>query len=78
MQYIGQQLTQKLDDLGVIKLNPISEQFDHNIHEAIDHVQSDKPEGIITDVLTPGYQIGERVVRPARVKVSGGNTKASN
>ena len=78
MQYVGQQLTQKLDDLGVVKLNPISEQFDHNIHEAIDHVQSDKPEGIITDVLTPGYQIGERVVRPARVKVSGGNAKASN
>lgn len=77
MQYIGQQLTQKLDELGVQKIVPAGEQFDHNIHEAIEHVQSDKPEGIITDVITPGYQIGERVVRPARVKVSGGSNSST-
>jgi molecular chaperone GrpE len=80
MQYVGQQLTQKLDDMGVKKIVPMAEEFDHNLHEAIEHVASDKPEGIITDVITPGYQIGERVVRPARVKVSGGsnNSKESN
>lgn len=80
MQYVGQQLTQKLDELGVKKIVPNNERFDHNLHEAIEHVASDKPEGIITDVITPGYQIGDRVVRPARVKVSGGsnNSKASN
>ncbi len=72
MQYVGQQLTQKLEEMDIIKLNPVGEEFDHNLHEAIEYVQSDKPEGIITDVITPGYQIGERVVRPARVKVSGG------
>jgi molecular chaperone GrpE len=80
MQYVGQQLTQKLDEIGVKKIIPIGEEFDHNMHEAIEHVTSDKPEGIITDVITPGYQIGDRVVRPARVKVSGGsnNSKESN
>ena len=80
MQYVGQQLTQKLDELDVKKINPLGEKFDHNMHEAIEHVPSDKPEEIITDVITPGYQIGERVVRPARVKVSGGsnNSKESN
>ena len=77
MQYVGQQLTQKLDELGVKKIVPAGEQFDHNVHEAIEHVQSDKPEGIITDVITPGYQIGDRVVRPARVKVSGGSNNST-
>jgi molecular chaperone GrpE len=77
MQYVGQQLTQKLDDLGVKKIVPAGEEFDHNLHEAIEHVQSDKPEGIITDVITPGYQIGDRVVRPARVKVSGGSNNSA-
>ncbi len=72
MVYVGQQLTQKLDELGVKKLNPINQTFDHNVHEAIEHIPSDKPEGIIAEVITPGYQIGDRVVRPARVKVSGG------
>jgi molecular chaperone GrpE len=80
MQYVGQQLTQKLDEIGVKKITPVGEEFDHNMHEAIEHVTSDKPEGIITDVITPGYQIGDRVVRPARVKVSGGsnNSRKSN
>jgi len=77
MQYVGQQLTQKLDELGVKKIVPAGEEFDHNLHEAIEHVQSDKPEGIITDVITPGYQIGDRVVRPARVKVSGGSNNST-
>lgn len=72
MQYIGQQLTQKLDELEVKKLNPVGEEFNHDLHEAIEYIQSDSPEGIITDVITPGYQIGERVARPARVKVSSG------
>lgn len=73
MQYVGQQLVQTLDDIGVKKIEPLGSMFDHNQHEAVEHIQSDKPEGIITEVIAPGYQIGEKVVRPARVKVSGGN-----
>lgn len=73
VQYIGQQLSTKLDEMGVSKISPLGEKFNHNQHDAIEYVQSDKPEGIITDVITPGYQIGDRLVRPARVKVSGGN-----
>lgn len=73
MQYVGQQLVQTLDDIGVKKIEPLGSMFDHNQHEAVEHIQSDKPEGTITEVIAPGYQIGEKVVRPARVKVSGGN-----
>ncbi len=78
MQYVGQQLTQKLEEMDINKLNPIGEEFDHHAHEAVEYVQSDKPEGIITDVITPGYQIGEKVVRPARVKVSSGKSEQAN
>ena len=73
MQYVGNQLTQKLEEMDIKKLNPIGEKFDPNRDEAVEHTQSDKPEGIITDVITPGYQIEDRVIRPARVKVSNGN-----
>lgn len=72
MQYIGQQLTDKLAELNVTKLNPIGQKFDHTLHEAVEHVSSDQPEETITEVVAPGYQIGDRVVRPARVKVSQG------
>jgi molecular chaperone GrpE len=73
MQYVGQQMLDILDGMGVKRFSPQDEEFDHSKHEAIEHVQSAKPEGIITEVIIPGYQIGERVVRPAQVKVSNGD-----
>lgn len=78
MQYVGQQLVQTLDGIGVKKIEPLGAMFDHNQHEAVEHIQSDKPEGTITEVIAPGYQIGDKVVRPARVKVSGGTTADTN
>lgn len=73
MQYVGQQMLDILEGMGVNRYDPAGQEFDHSKHEAIEHVQSAKPEGIITEVIIPGYQIGDRVVRPAQVKVSNGN-----
>ena len=45
--------------------------FDPTLHEAIS--QEDSPEhesGQIIEVLQPGYHLGERVLRPARVRVA--------
>jgi molecular chaperone GrpE len=45
--------------------------FDPNMHEAISH--EDNPEhesGQIIDVVQPGYTLGDRVIRPARVRVA--------
>jgi len=78
MQYVGAQMLDILDGMGVKRFSPIGEEFNHSRHDAIEHVQSAKPEGIITEVIIPGYQIGERVVRPAQVKVSSGPTQADN
>jgi molecular chaperone GrpE len=75
MQYVGQQMLDILDGMGVQRFSPEGEEFDHSKHEAIEYVPSDKPEGIITEVIIPGYQIAERVVRPAQVKVSSGQHK---
>lgn len=75
ISYIGQQLNDQLTAMNIIKLNPVGHKFDHNQHEAIEYIDSDKPENIVVEVITPGYKIGERVVRPARVKVSSGQAK---
>lgn len=76
MQYVGQQMLDILEGMGVSRFSPIDEEFDHSKHDAIEYIQSAKPEGIITEVIIPGYQIGERVVRPAQVKVSNGTSEA--
>lgn len=45
--------------------------FDPNMHEAISHEDSPEHEsGQIIDVVQPGYTLGDKVIRPARVRVA--------
>ena len=78
MSYVGTQLEQLLDEIGVQKFSPMGEIFNHNEHEAVEFIQSAKPEGTILEVVTPGYRIGEQIARPAVVKVSSGATNKEN
>jgi molecular chaperone GrpE len=77
MQYVGQQLLDILENMGISSFRPLGEKFDHSKHEALEHIESDKPPETIVEVLTPGYKMGENVIRPATVKVSSGNNKQS-
>ena len=57
---------------GVERIDPLGEPFDPNRHEAIGHIASDDvPADHVALVAQAGYVEGERVVRPARVLVSG-------
>lgn len=78
MQYVGQQLLDILENMGISSFKPLGEKFDHSQHEALEHIESDKPPETIVEVLTPGYKMGENVIRPATVKVSSGNSKQSS
>jgi molecular chaperone GrpE len=55
----------------VKRIFPLDEQFDHNFHEAISRVESEKAENTIVQVIQAGYSIGDRLIRPALVVVSG-------
>lgn len=56
---------------GVKMIDTDGKFFDPNMHEAISHEDSpDHESGQIIDVIQPGYMIGERVIRPARVRVA--------
>ncbi len=45
--------------------------FDPLLHDAVTHEDSpDHREGEIIEVIQPGYRLGERVLRPARVRVA--------
>lgn len=48
-------------------------EVDPQRHEVMLRVESDQPEGSIDEVYTPGYEMGERVLRPAQVTVSDGS-----
>jgi molecular chaperone GrpE len=68
---IYRKLKNILEAEGVEEIVAKGESFDPTYHEAISFEESeDHDEGDIVDVIQPGYKIGERVIRPAVVRVA--------
>ncbi len=60
-----------LESEGLTRMDPLGQPFDANLHEAVTEEKSDEHEsGTVIEVLRPGYMLGERVLRPASVKVA--------
>lgn len=67
---VQRKLDKILDDQGVALIKTDGE-FDPNLHEAVSHEDSDgHQEGQIIEELRKGYRIGQRVLRPALVRVA--------
>lgn len=63
-----------LDEENVSFISPEpGEAVDPERHEVMQRVDSDHPEGTIVDIYQPGYEMAEKVLRPARVTVSSEN-----
>ena len=59
------------DKFGLVRFGEAGETFDPTIHEALMATESDEvDEPSIALVLQPGYRLGEKVVRAARVQVA--------
>lgn len=57
--------------LGLVRYGEKGEPFDPTVHEALMHSLSpDVTETSVVDVLQPGYRMGERILRAARVAVA--------
>jgi molecular chaperone GrpE len=71
---VRRQVDTFLRGYGVEKINVTKgEHFSPAWHEAVAALAiPDTPQGIILDVAEPGYKIGGKVLRPARVIVAGG------
>lgn len=55
---------------GVEPINSVGEQFDPELHDAVETVEvSPEDEGKVMAQHAPGYRMGELLLRPARVKV---------
>ncbi len=70
IEMIFNQYGETLKKLGVEAFGEKGEEFDPNIHNAVMHGEDENlPENSISDVFSTGYKMGDRVIRPAVVKV---------
>jgi molecular chaperone GrpE len=68
---IYRKLQALLEAEGVETIDAQGAMFDPAYHEAVTHEESgDHHEGQVIEVLQQGYRIGERVLRPAQVRVA--------
>ena len=68
---VGESLETMAAKLGLESLGEPGEPFDPLVHEALMHSYSpDVTEPTAVQILQPGYKVGERIIRPARVAVA--------
>jgi molecular chaperone GrpE len=68
---VAESLESAVTKLGLVGYGEKGEPFDPMVHEALMHSYSDEvTEATCVQVLQPGYKIGDRILRPARVAVA--------
>jgi molecular chaperone GrpE len=64
-------LTKRVGEMGATRFSVIGERFDPRTAEAVDviPVADTTQDEVVLHEVRPGYRIGERILRPARVRV---------
>lgn len=71
IELIVRKLQTLLEGEGVRRIEAAGQAFDPNFHEAISHEAVESVEsGHVIEVVQNGYLLGERVIRPAQVRVA--------
>ena len=64
-------LAKELEGAGLERIDPVGAPFDPTQHEAVTHEDSGEHQpGQVIGVIRQGYRIGDRVIRPALVRVA--------
>jgi molecular chaperone GrpE len=72
IEMVLKQFKGTLEKQGVKYISSLETSFDPNVHEAVGQEASEKPAGTVVKEHTRGYTLHGRLLRPARVVVSGG------
>lgn len=71
IQMIHKQFCDSLQSLGVEAFGEKGETFDPNLHAAVMHIEdASYGENEIVEVFAKGYRLGEKILRPASVRVA--------
>lgn len=71
LELINRQLAELLKKRGVTLVEALGADFDPHVHQAVAYEEvAGGREGEVVGVLAKGYKIGDRLLRPAMVKVA--------
>ena len=70
LEKIKEQLESILKKYELKEIESIGKMFNPEIHEAIQEIESDNEKGIVVEEIQKGYMIGEKLLRPSKVKVA--------
>ena len=69
VQSVAKQFDEALASLGLEKIPTVGEHFNPHLHEAVQHEDGDGEDDVVSEELQTGWKIGEKIIRPAMVKV---------
>ena len=72
VELVIKQFEKLLETNGVKRIESVGKIFDPHVHEAVNHVPSDKPAETVLEETEPGYFYHDRLIKPAKVVVSAG------
>ncbi len=64
------QLSSVFEKFHIKEINPLGEKFDAHKHQAIGMLESEQEPNTVMSVMQKGYQLHDRVLRPALVMVA--------
>src|SRR6266545_7378102 len=70
MWLVERKLRSILDSEGLEPIDSLGKPFDPYLHQAVAYVESDEPEGTVTQEHQKAYRLHDRVIRPALVTVA--------
>jgi molecular chaperone GrpE len=71
LELVAQKIRTIFERYGLVQVGEVGEAFDPKLHEAIAQLpDKDASSETIAEVIQPGYRLGDRLLRPAKVAVS--------
>lgn len=71
IEMILKQMLEVMSALGVEEIPAEGEPFDPNVHSAVMHIEDEScDDNVVVEVFQKGYKHGDKVIRPAMVKVA--------
>lgn len=70
MELTLKQLSAVFEKFNIKTIDPVGEKFDPHLHQAMCTVDSDLAPNTVVAVMQKGYQLNDRIIRPALVTVS--------